>query len=147
MSNDDIAARLRRMLDDAARDLVLNGTTRVGGAMAGTMTNAAAAPRLRDVETMMREAQQHIRELRRTNVTIVVVNGHEGPAITTKHPTDGRFVECSYAQAKLIDDQVPLRFVKAIARDRAHFEVAAPIAGLVFTRLCPPPYEPTEDRE
>lgn len=89
-----------------------------------------------------RRWEQMAREMRRTNVTVVVVDGHIGPPQVTKHPTEGTLIECSFTHAQQINSQVPLRLSRIISADRAHFEVAVP--GMSFTPLIPPPYYPPE---
>lgn len=111
-------------------------------AMTCTAATAPPGPALTQeaLRGKLREWGNLIRESRRTNVTLVVVDGHTGPPLHTQHPTEGRFIECSYAQAREVHRQTPLRLVKVLDVDRAHFEVAAPIHG-TFCPLIPPPYE------
>ncbi len=105
-----------------------------------TSLTATAAPfeRPLTVDTV-RGWNAMLRENRRTNVTVVVVDGHTGPPTHSVHPTDGTFIECGYPAAKALHETVPLRLVKVISPDRAHFEVALPFG--IFTPLFPPPYE------
>lgn len=107
-----------------------------------TSTTATPAPPLTEAELRdkFREWGNLIRESRRASVTIVVVDGHTGPPVHSQHPTEGRFIECTFAQAAHIHRETPLRLVKVLAPDRAHFEVATPLHGL-FCPLIPPPYE------
>jgi hypothetical protein len=70
----------------------------------------------------------------------VVVDWHEEPPVITQHPADGQSIECRYRQALAVHRDTPLRLVKVLARDHAHFEMAIPL-GSVITPLFPPLYE------
>ena len=115
-----------------------------GGMVSATSTTSAAAAAppltLEAANRMLAEFDRLIRESRRTNVTVIVVDGYEGPPLLHQHPTDGRFIECDVRTALTLHQEVPLRLVKVVSRDSAHFEVATPFAPAM--RWLPiPPYE------
>lgn len=135
----EIAAMLREQWDPHRLPI-----SAFGGMV--TTSNAAAAPPPLTPEVarrMIANAEALIRESRRTNVTVVVVDGHQGKPEIHRHPTDGTFIECSFRTALTLHQEVPLRLVKVIDRDRAHFEVATPFAPAGLW-LPMPPYERPE---
>lgn len=129
---DALAKTVQRRLEDQLHDLVVGTTSSTRAAPGATLTAAK-------VHQDMRRWADMIREGRRGNVTMVVVDGHTGPPQITRHPTEGAFVECSFAQALEVNRVTPLRLVNVVSVDRAHFEVATAFG--VFCPLIPPPYE------
>jgi hypothetical protein len=129
-TNAEIERRLREAMDRELTEKM-------------TVTNAAtpSGPSL-NPEKLIAQMDRILREWRRAEVTLVVVEGHTGPATVTQHSTDGRFIECSYLYALRIHQEVPLCLHRVLARDRAEFRVAS-VFGPVSRLLPGPPFEET----
>lgn len=143
MSNE--APKLEQALADILAQRMDRTMARLllGNAAAGEETRAAPTQSFLDFDTLLRLHGQiaNLRaRVRRLSLTVGVDRAHEGPALISDHPTDGKTIECSYLQARQINAQIPLRLISVDSVDRALFEPRGDRADLGYG-LIPPPYD------
>ncbi len=83
-------------------------------------------------------------QMKRSNVTIVVIEGYSDPIIMDRTATEGQFIEMSWRQAQALHEVWPLVLDRVIDQQTAHFRPAHQFDTLVQKMLPMPPFERNE---
>ena len=131
----EIEAWLQKCMDDELRRAI-------GG---DSYTNATPPETTLDLRKALPEWEKMIRNARRSQVTFVVDQGHQGPPIQHETPNDGWRVELSWPDANRLHQEWPLRLHKTVSVDAAEYVPATTFDQFVPKVLPMPPYEAPEE--
>jgi hypothetical protein len=134
MSKDDL---LRKLVAEVEADLMHVAITNTTQASETTI----------DWPKMLRELEQTLRNLRRTNITFVVDIAHPGPPIRHETPNDGTRIELSWLQANEIHQHWPLKLVKIVAPGAGEYVPITPFGYEIVPKILPQPFEDQPDEE
>lgn len=131
--------------DELGRRILADMNRKFQDVFSGAVTNTVAQPQTTlDVRKMVGEWDKVLRNARRTQITFVVDQAHQGGPLKHQTPNDGERIEMSWHDANRLHQEWPLKLVKVLSVDSAEF---APIMlGEYAAKILPmPPYDMIPD--